>query len=54
MDIAAQRKALRDLLGEARQLASDGDPLLSGLYAALVARIEMLLSLLDVEAESES
>ncbi len=54
MDATAQAKALRSILAEARHLAADGDPLLQGLYQALVARLEMLLCVLDTELQGDS
>jgi hypothetical protein len=54
MDATAQTEALQRMLAEARQLVAGGDPLLQGLYMTLVARLEMLLSLLDAEAGPES
>jgi len=52
MDRAAQTEILQRMLADARRLAEAGDPLLAGLYGALAARIAMMISVLDEQAET--
>jgi hypothetical protein len=52
MDRSAQSEILQRMLADAQRLAEAGDPLLTGLYGSLAARIAMMISVLDEQSET--